>query len=351
MNTPRRGDWFMKPRIFISSTFYDLKYVREDISNFVKAHDFEPIMFEDGDIGYTPGKSLDTSCYETMRSADMVLLIIGGNYGSPASVETNDKKEFGEYTSITRQEFKTAQENGIPIFVFIEAPVSAEFNVYELNREIIKNSSEQFAFSATKNLNVFSFISEIKSIGNIAITEFNRPSEIKDFLGKQWSDMFKNYLKTLKEDNDQAKISDSLTDLRAAIQEMQLLVNGLFEKAFNKQNDIKYDSVKSEQRSIKAKNIARSIEKVIIFRVVSKDKYNSILQFVDCLINLYNLYKTEGTTKDRNDLVLDIWEKAEECGISLLSIRQNLFEDDYWSELSNNEKLKSSVAEFIAENQ
>ena len=37
----------MKPRIFVSSTFYDLKYVREDLSNFIKAHDFEPIMLED----------------------------------------------------------------------------------------------------------------------------------------------------------------------------------------------------------------------------------------------------------------------------------------------------------------
>lgn len=53
----RRDD--MKPRIFVSSTFYDLKYVREDLSNFIKAHDFEPIMFEDGDIGYTPGRALD----------------------------------------------------------------------------------------------------------------------------------------------------------------------------------------------------------------------------------------------------------------------------------------------------
>ena len=53
----------MKPRIFVSSTFYDLKYVREDLSNFIKAHDFEPIMFEDGDIGYTPGQALDGACY------------------------------------------------------------------------------------------------------------------------------------------------------------------------------------------------------------------------------------------------------------------------------------------------
>lgn len=48
----------MKPRIFVSSTFYDLQYIREDLSNFIKAHDFDPIMFEDGDIGYTPGKPL-----------------------------------------------------------------------------------------------------------------------------------------------------------------------------------------------------------------------------------------------------------------------------------------------------
>lgn len=72
------GEKYMKPRVFVSSTFYDLKYIREDLSNFIKAHDFEPILFEDGDIGYTPGKTLDDSCYEAMKGADMVLLIVGG---------------------------------------------------------------------------------------------------------------------------------------------------------------------------------------------------------------------------------------------------------------------------------
>ena len=54
----QKGTKDMKPRIFVSSTFYDLQYIREDLSNFIKAHDFDPIMFEDGDIGYTPGKPL-----------------------------------------------------------------------------------------------------------------------------------------------------------------------------------------------------------------------------------------------------------------------------------------------------
>ena len=125
----------MKPRIFVSSTFYDLKYIREDLSNFIKAHDFEPVMFEDGDIGYTPGQPLDMSCYETMRSADMVLLIIGGNYGSPATGEVKD--EFKEYISVTRNEFKSAVNEGVPLYVFIDDKVYVEYGVYEENCEEI----------------------------------------------------------------------------------------------------------------------------------------------------------------------------------------------------------------------
>ena len=34
-----RGDLHMKPRVFVSSTFYDLKYIREDLANFIQAHD------------------------------------------------------------------------------------------------------------------------------------------------------------------------------------------------------------------------------------------------------------------------------------------------------------------------
>lgn len=67
----------MKPRIFVSSTFYDLKYIREELENYIKAHDFEPILFENGDVGYTPNMSLDESCYRAISISDMAILIIG----------------------------------------------------------------------------------------------------------------------------------------------------------------------------------------------------------------------------------------------------------------------------------
>lgn len=189
----------MKPRIFISSTFYDLKYIREDLANFVRSYGYEPILFEDGDIGYTPGKTLDYSCYESMRNSDMVILVIGGEYGSAASGEK--KEGFKEYMSVTRNEFRTAVESGIPIFVMIDKKVMVEYGVYEENYNAIEKENMKMTFPTTKNINVFRFIKEIKGIVTLPIQEFERSSDIKGFISKQWADMFKNYLTSIKKDN------------------------------------------------------------------------------------------------------------------------------------------------------
>lgn len=257
----------MKPRIFISSTFYDLKYIREDISNFVRAHDFEPIMFEDGDIGYTPGRTLDESCYETMKSADMVILIIGGNYGSPASGEKADK--FKEYLSVTRKEFSTAVNEGIPVYAFVESAVYAEYGVYDLNFNKIEEQQINLGFKATKDINVFRFIKEIYSLGKVTVTEFRKPSEIKDFLSKQWSDMFKNYLKLLKEKNDSKQIHDAMDNLQSLIKRMDIMVDGLGKKVIGNE-DITYDIVLKQQVKERAREFAVKIIKGFEIDIVSK---------------------------------------------------------------------------------
>ena len=41
-----------KPRIFISSTFYDLRQIRSDIDLFIEGLGYEPIRNEEGDIPY-----------------------------------------------------------------------------------------------------------------------------------------------------------------------------------------------------------------------------------------------------------------------------------------------------------
>ena len=234
----------MKPRIFVSSTFYDLQYIREDLSNFIKAHDFDPIMFEDGDIGYTPGKALDKSCYETMKNSDMVLLIIGGLYGSPATGETKD--EFKEYMSVTRNEFRTAVEAGIPVFVFIDTKVFSEYAVYETNVKAIEEQKMPIKFSATKDINIFRFIREIKGIGNVVIIEFSKLAQIKGFLSKQWSDMFKKYLDILKEQKSDKKLEDAVDEMKLLINRMDTMLNGIGKKVLGENDDVKYSDVVEE---------------------------------------------------------------------------------------------------------
>lgn len=240
----KRGTKDMKPRIFVSSTFYDLQYIREDLSNYIKSHDFDPIMFEDGDIGYTPGKALDKSCYETMKSSDMVLLIIGGLYGSPASGE--NKESFKEYISVTRNEFRTAVNEGIPVFVFIDAKVYSEYAVYEMNMKAIEENAVSIKFSATKDINIFRFIKEIKSIGNIAIVEFLKLTQIKEFLSKQWSDMFKKYLDILKEEKADQKLENTVDEMKSLISRMDTMLDGIGKKVLGENNNVKYSEVVEE---------------------------------------------------------------------------------------------------------
>ena len=66
-----------KPRVFVSSTFYDLKHIRSSLDIFIESLGFEPILSEKGDIAYSPDHPLDESCYREVQTADIFVLIIG----------------------------------------------------------------------------------------------------------------------------------------------------------------------------------------------------------------------------------------------------------------------------------
>lgn len=41
------------PRVFVSSTYYDLRHVRDDIEIFLKRLGYTPVMHDKGSITYT----------------------------------------------------------------------------------------------------------------------------------------------------------------------------------------------------------------------------------------------------------------------------------------------------------
>lgn len=331
----------MKPRIFISSTFYDLKYIREDLANFVRSYGYEPVLFEDGDIGYTPGRNLDKSCYESMKNSDMVILIIGGEYGSPASGECKD--EFKEYMSVTRKEFRTAVESGIPIFVMIDKKVMAEYGVYDANYDDIENENRNLTFPTTKNINVFRFVKEIKGIVTLPIQEFEQSSDIKGFISKQWADMFKNYLNILRSEKENKKIESSISEINTLIKKMEVMLNRVGQDVLSKDGSDKYEEVINEQEIIsfcnqlvdsceiytfEGNDVSDKERKMIIKEVLESLKSaNSDREFVDALfmnLSKYEVskirYSDDFEIRDKLNILDN--ESNQERVIDLMSTRE-----------------------------
>ena len=78
-----------RPRVFVSSTYYDLKHVRHSLDVFIENVGYDSILWEKGNIAYAFDKPLDESCYEEVKNVDIFVLIIGGRYGSEISNSTD----------------------------------------------------------------------------------------------------------------------------------------------------------------------------------------------------------------------------------------------------------------------
>ncbi|MCL2073646.1 MAG: DUF4062 domain-containing protein [Marinilabiliaceae bacterium] len=64
-------------RVFVSSTYYDLHHVRNDLYLFLKNMGYDPVMHDKGTITYTQDVPLEQSCYDELSTCDVVICIIG----------------------------------------------------------------------------------------------------------------------------------------------------------------------------------------------------------------------------------------------------------------------------------
>lgn len=53
-----------KPRVFISSTYFDLRNIRSDLERYIKERNYDAILNEKGHIAYSNTKRLEEYCYK-----------------------------------------------------------------------------------------------------------------------------------------------------------------------------------------------------------------------------------------------------------------------------------------------
>ncbi len=246
----------MIPRIFVSSTYYDLKHVRERLESFINNYGFEPVLFESDKVTYQHGRPIDQSAYYEVGLCHIMVLIIGGRYGSQTSVDnlTVDREKYDEeFISITRREFETAVQKNIPILIFIDKNVNSDYETYKENQGFFDSESpdtivskRKFKFAHVDHTNVFKFMDLVRGR---PIKTFEKVEEIEIYLKAQFSGLFYLYLESLKRKAEDNKILNTISELNNITLRMNEMLNSVGKEILGK-DEKEYKKVIDNQLSI-----------------------------------------------------------------------------------------------------
>lgn len=170
-----------KPRIFLSSTYYDLRQIRTDLERYIREQGYEPVLNEQGSIAYGKEDRLEEYCYKEISNVDILVSIIGGRYGSESKIEKH---------SVSQMELKTAFDLNKQVYIFIEKGVYSEYNFYLKNKD-----NETTKYTYADNIKIHQFIEFVESLpNNNTIHGFETSADIVSFLKEQWAGLFQRFL-------------------------------------------------------------------------------------------------------------------------------------------------------------
>ncbi len=156
-----------------SSTFYDLKQIRNDLSDFlVNDLGYVPLLSELNSFPIDPDADTVENCRRRVENdADILVLVIGGRYGSV---------DHGSSKSVTNLEYLAARLKGVPVFVFIQKSVLALLPVWKMD------PGTDFS-AVVDDVRLFKFIEEIRSSDKVWTFEFELAKDIMNTLRIQFA--------------------------------------------------------------------------------------------------------------------------------------------------------------------
>lgn len=183
-----------KPRIFISSTCFDLNDARSELTDFLEKYNFEVLNSQLKNFGVSPKKHSHTACLDQVENADFFVVIVGKRRGGTF---------VGSEKSITNEEYNLAVKRGIPIIVCVDKQVDTTMTLYK------KNPTANFS-GVVDDVRIFHFVEYIKSASEDNwVFQYENVNDIKCILKSQFSYYLLLFSKSLLKNVTKEKKVDS----------------------------------------------------------------------------------------------------------------------------------------------
>lgn len=286
-----------KPRVFISSTFYDLRTVRLELDKFIESIGYEPIRNEEGDIPYGKAEALQSYCYKEILNIDILISIIGSRFGTVSE----GNKEY----SISNLELKTAIEENKHVYIFVEKNILTEFETYLLNKE-----NQTISYKYVENNKIYKFLEEIKFLhNNNNIKDFETADDITSYLREQFAGLMKSFFVS----EERYKETSLIRDINNTANTLKKLVD--------------YIQSTNTQKGDEIKEILNTSHPIInrLKKIFPYLNYKFYFESKEDIINFFSAYNYKVQSYD--SLTLKLLRDSEEK-IHTLSFNEEIFDDN-----------------------
>lgn len=282
------------PRVFISSTCYDLKHIRENLKFFVETIGYQPVLSDDGDVFYSPYSHTHESCLKEVESCQLFILIIGGRYGG--NFKDSDK-------SITNNEYKEAVKQNIPIFTLVETGVYSDHNVYNKNKKDKPDIYKNISYPNIDDIKIFDFIDEVRKNGkNNAIQPFRNFSDMEIYLKKQWAGMMYDFLLEKNKESESKLTNKLLDNIDLASKKTEELVKYLL-KLSNQSNPNIDKEIENINNKVEAEKFVQLVIEQFGLKKLPEIKIETLTNLDLTKINWINFLEILGFGYSKNEFV------------------------------------------------
>jgi len=313
-----------KPRVFISSTYFDLKQIRVDLDRFINELGYDTVLNEQGNIPYGKEEQLEAYCYKEIDNVDILVSIIGGRYGS----ESSDEKH-----SVSQMELKKAFELNKQVYIFIDKAVYNEYGFYLNNKD-----NPETKYTIADNVKIHEFIEFVESLpNNNTIHGFETSLDITTFLKEQFSGLFQRFL----QEQTRQKEINIIKGIENTAKTLNQLVTFLTEEKRGKDNAINEILLSNHPAMEQLKDLMKIPFRVFFMNI---DELNE-------LILAYGYIKLDDTDLPFEDDYYN-WTKERKDKKYKISIYKNIFNSEeklkvYTKDEWNSDFIKLSVEEIL----